>query len=245
VVTCFNEEEVLANTVNRVLRGFENTSINLELVLVDNGSTDSTGQIIDALIAGGAPATKAIVEVNEGYGKGVLCGMRAAHGRFVGLLCADGQVDTQDLVRIYDIAANAKRPCMTKVRRRFRMDGLTRKVVSTIYNIGTTILFGNLGSIDINGNPKIIPRDYLERMNLTSKDWFLDAEIMIKAKRLNLPVLELNVMAQMREGGTSHVRPGTCWEFVKNLAKYRFGGISITTPLKHSVEATNRGLTSK
>ncbi len=61
-------------------------------------------------------------------------------------------------------------------------------------------------------------------MGLQSRDWFLDAEVMIKAKRLGLVVYEFNVMAQMREGGTSHVRSSTCWEFVVNLLKYRFGG---------------------
>jgi hypothetical protein len=141
----------------------------------------------------------------------------------VGILCADGQVEERDVVKVYDIAAHAKNPMLVKVRRRFRMDGLVRKIVSIIYNLGATVIFGGLGSIDINGNPKILPHEYLERMNLQSKDWFLDAEIMIKAKRLGLPVYEFNVIAQMREGGSSHVHPGTCWEFIVNLLKYRFG----------------------
>ena len=63
---------------------------------------------------------------------------------------------------------------------------------------------------------------FMERMQLQSKDWFLDAEIMIKAKRLGLEVLEFNVLAQMREGGTSNVRLDTCWEFVLNLLRFRF-----------------------
>jgi hypothetical protein len=58
-------------------------------------------------------------------------------------------------------------------------------------------------------------------MQLRSEGWFLDAEVMIKAKQLGLSVLERNVMAQMREAGTSHVRPSTCLEFVGNLLKYR------------------------
>jgi hypothetical protein len=103
------------------------------------------------------------------------------------------------------------------------MDGLVRKCISIFYNVLTTIMFGGLGSIDINGNPKIIPREYIERMNLRSKDWFLDAEIMIKAKKLGLEVYEFNVLAQMREGGTSNVNACTCWEFIINLLKYRFG----------------------
>jgi hypothetical protein len=102
------------------------------------------------------------------------------------------------------------------------MDGFTRKVVSVAYNALANLAYGGLGSIDINGTPKIFPRAYLARMRLESRDWFLDPEIMIKAKRLGLDVFEMNVLAHMREGGTSNVRMGTCWEFVKNLVRWRF-----------------------
>jgi len=176
------------------------------------------------MVTEGMPIVKAIVEVNQGYGNGVLQGLRIARGRFVGFACADGQVSAPDVLRVYEIASSVQSPQMAKVRRRFRMDGLRRKIVSTIYNLSTAILFRGLGSIDINGNPKVLPREYLERMNLQSKDWFLDAEVMIKAKRLGLPVYEMNVIAQMRRGGKSNVRGSTIREFIRNLLKYRFGG---------------------
>ena len=230
VVPCFNEEEVLANTVHRLVRSFVRTNTKLEVVLVDNGSADRTGQAIDGLIAEGLPVVKNVVKINEGYGNGVLSGLRCCRGRLVGFTTADGQVDSEEVVKLYEVAAGARTPCLVKVRRRFRMDGLTRKVVSIIYNISINLLFGGLGSIDINGNPKILPRAFVDRMNLQSKDWFLDAEIMLKAKKLNLKVLEFNVLGQMREGGSSHVRVGTCWEFVKNLIKYRLAGPEMLAP---------------
>ncbi len=224
VIPCYNEADVLRNTVLRLVQSFREQTIDVELVLVDNGSVDSTGKIIDELIGEGLSIVKETVEVNQGYGHGVLRGLKFCRGKFVGFLCADGQVEAQDVVKVYEIAANARTPKLVKVRRRFRMDGLARKIVSIIYNLIGNVMFGGLGSIDINGNPKIFPREYLERLNLQSKDWFLDAEVMIKAKRLSLDVFEFNVIAQMREGGTSNVRPSTCWEFIVNLLKYRFGG---------------------
>src|SRR5262245_15475542 len=177
VVPCFNEEEVLANTVHRLVRSFGRTNTKLELVLVDNGSVDGTGQAIDRLIAEGLPVVKNVVKINEGYGNGVLSGLRSCRGQFVGFTTADGQVDSEEVVKLYELAAGAKAPCLVKVRRRFRMDGLARKLVSIIYNISINLLFGRLGSIDINGNPKILPRAFVDSMNLQSKDWFLDAEI--------------------------------------------------------------------
>jgi glycosyltransferase involved in cell wall biosynthesis len=224
VIPCYNEAAVLHNTITRLAQSFQAKGVKAELLLVDNGSEDATGEIINKLIQEGLPVFKETVEVNQGYGNGILRGLPLCRGRFVGFSCADGQVEAEDVVKLYEIASHAKFPKLVKVRRRFRMDGFRRKVISIIYNVVANIMFGGLGSIDINGNPKILPRQYLERMNLESKDWFLDPEVMIKAKRLGLGVFEMNVIAQMREGGSSHVHSTTCWEFLVNLLRYRFVG---------------------
>src|SRR5437763_14469955 len=146
VIPCYNEEEVLRQTATRLVECLRGRKCRFELVLVDNGSRDQTGQIIDALIAEGMPVVKRVVQVNQGYGHGVLTGLAVCQGKGVGFACADGQVDAEDILKIYDIAANLKRPSLVKVRRRFRMDGFTRKVVSVIYNCMTAVLFGGLGS---------------------------------------------------------------------------------------------------
>jgi len=224
-VPCYNEEDSIRNTATRLVQAFRDRGLVLELVLVDNGSSDRTGQIIDELVREGLPVTKEVVAVNQGYGYGVLRGLARCKAPFVGFICADGQVEAMDVAKLFEIAAKAKSPKLVKVRRRFRMDGFVRKIVSIGYNGFANVLFGGLGTIDINGNPKIFPRAYYERMNLQSRDWFLDAEVMIKARRLGLPVFEVNVLGQMREGGTSNVRGSTIWEFLVNLARARFGRI--------------------
>lgn len=223
VIPCYNEEGSIRNSAGRLVQSFREKDINLELVLVDNGSLDGTGKIIDELINEGLPIVKETVKVNQGYGIGVLRGLRSCRGKLVGFMCADEQVDSQDVVRLYEIAAKARTPKLFKVRRRFRLEGPLRRLVSGSYNLITTALFGDLGSMDINASPKVLPPDYLERMNLQSKDWFLDAEVLIKAKRMGLGVFEMNVFAKMRAEGASNVRPATCVEFMINLLKYRFG----------------------
>jgi len=157
VIPCYNEADVIRNTATRLVRVFRDRDVNLELILVDNGSKDATGVIIDQLIADGLPIVKVTVPVNQGYGNGILMGLTATNGRLVGFSCADGQVEAHDVGKVYDVASNLRSPHLVKVRRRFRMDGFTRKIVSIIYNLGTIVMFVGLGSIDINGNPKIMP----------------------------------------------------------------------------------------
>jgi len=221
VIPCYNEEDAIRNTADRLITAFRQQNVHLELVLVDNGSTDRTGEIIDELIAEGWPVAKAVVEVNEGYGKGILQGLPSCRADLIGFMCADEQVEAQDVVKLYHIAAKARTPKLFKVRRRFRLEGPLRRIVSASYNLLANTLFGELGTMDINANPKILYREHLEAMELESKDWFLDAEVIVKAKRMGLSTFEMNVFSQMRAEGVSNVRPATCWEFMVNLIRYR------------------------
>jgi len=61
-------------------------------------------------------------------------------------------------------------------------------------------------------------------MDLTSDDWFLEAEIMLKTHYLRMMVIEIDVPGYLRSGGRSNVRLRTVLEFVRNILTYRFGG---------------------
>ena len=222
VVPCYNEEAVVSHTIGKLLDAFQRAGYRLELIVVDNGSADRTGEILRGWAARNSAVVHHRVERNEGYGNGVLSGLALASAPWVGSIPADGQVDAEDVVRLYEVVRQSNTWVLAKVRRRFRLDGMLRKIISTTYNLSFRILWPTIASIDINGSPKIMPREALPAMALKSKDWFLDPEIMIKAHALGMRILEFNVFARLRGAGVSHVKPGTCWEFFINLLKYRF-----------------------
>ncbi|MEO7041290.1 MAG: glycosyltransferase family 2 protein [Gemmatimonadaceae bacterium] len=223
VIPCYNEAESIAYTVRRLVSVFEAAGRAIEIIAVDNGSTDSTGEAIAELARDLSAVRPHRVEVNQGYGFGLLSGAPLARGRWVGFIPADGQVDAEDVLRLYEAASESRRPVLAKVRRRFRMDGIGRKFVSISYNAFVRLLWPTLESLDVNGTPKLLPRVVLEQMALESDGWFLDPEIMIKAHYLGVHVLELNAFSRMRGNGVSHVRAATCWDFFRNLLAFRFG----------------------
>lgn len=224
VMPCYDEEELVERTVADLLAAFAETGRRLELIAVDNGSRDRTGAILAEIAREDARVVVCRVEENRGYGNGILAGLPLARAPWVGFVCADGQVAAADVARLFALADPESGPRLLKVRRRFRRDGIRRKVVSVLYNGVVNVLFPGIGSIDVNGNPKILPRAALARMNLASVDWFLDAEVLIKARSLRLPVVEVDVVGHAREGGKSNVRTSTCLEFARHLAAYRFMG---------------------
>jgi glycosyltransferase involved in cell wall biosynthesis len=221
---CYNEQDCLPLTVPALVDAFQKAEIDLEVVLVDNGSTDRTSAVIDELIARGLPVVKAVVPVNRGQGLGIRTGLNACRGRHIGYLAADGQVGTESVLLVYRAVATAGDRTIAKVRRRFRPDSLTRKIVSIFYNVGMLIIFPGVPSLDVNGSPRIMPREVLPLLDLTSSDWFLEAEIMLKAQYLRLMVIEIDVPGRLRKGGRSNVRLATIFEFARNILWYRLGG---------------------
>lgn len=222
VVPCYNEEEIIGYTLQRLWSAFRKAGYSLELIVVNNGSHDRTEEIIRAFSVDHEGVICHRVEVNEGYGWGVLNGLPLCTAQWVGIIPADGQVDAEDVVRLYEAVISTDGNVLGKVRRRFRMDGFYRKVVSTSYNLFVRTLWPTLESIDINGSPKLLPREAVMNMGLKSKGWLLDPEVMIKAHYMGLRVMEFNVFSRMRGNGVSHVKAMTCWEFLRSLLIFRF-----------------------
>jgi glycosyltransferase involved in cell wall biosynthesis len=223
IMPCYNEQEMIPFTIPEFVRAFEKAGHRLELVVCDNGSSDRTGEIIKEFVANGLPVVFHRVEPNEGFGNGVLKSIPICTGEWIGVIPADGQTDAEDVAKLFQIVKHSDGRVIGKVRRRFRMDGLTRKIVSVAFNGFVFVLWPGLGSLDVNGNPKIIHRDVLAAMNLQSKGWFLDPEIMVKAHYLGVRILEMSVFARMRSRGLSHIRASACVEFFVGLLKLKFG----------------------
>ncbi|HZN27378.1 MAG TPA: glycosyltransferase family 2 protein [Burkholderiales bacterium] len=235
VMPCYNEEAIVAQTIRRTLHAFQVPGYRLELVAVDNGSHDRTGEIIKEFEAAGAGVKHVRVEKNQGYGFGILSGIPHCTAPWIGFIPADSQVDAEDTVRLYEEALACEEAVVVKARRRFRMDGFTRKVVSVTYNMLFRTLWPSIASFDINGLPKLMPREVVRRMQLSSSDWFLDPEIMIKSHYLGVRCIEYNVFARMRSRGLSHVSAATCVNFFSGLIRYRFS---------NTLSAWRRGLVS-
>lgn len=226
VIPCYNEERSIGYTIPRIVEAFRQAGHVVDVVAVDNGSTDGTAAEIRRLGQEYPEIRLCTVPVNQGYGHGILQGLAMATAPWVGTIPADGQVDEEDVVRLYEAGDGAEGIVLAKVRRRFRMDGLTRKIVSIGYNLFFRALWPTLPSLDINGSPKMFPRSLLPALELESTGWLLDAEILVKCHYLGVRILELNVFARMRGSGLSHVRAGTVWEFFTKILAFRFGALS-------------------
>lgn len=222
VIPFYNEEKNVKRVVSGLVNDFEKGSIDYELILVNNGSVDKSPQMLENLAKEKPDKIRVVhVPVNQGYGWGIINGLKNTSGEYVGFMCGDGQIKPQDVIKVFNSIRKGNYD-LVKVKRVDRKDGIIRKVLSPVYNFLFLVVF-NVGTMDVNGSPKIFKRELLATISPSSKDWFIDAEIMIKAKYLNLKVGEVPVEFLRREKGRSHVELTTILEFARNMFNYRLG----------------------
>jgi glycosyltransferase involved in cell wall biosynthesis len=216
----YNEELNIISVVSTLTDALETAGFDFQLVLVNNGSNDCTPELISDLVNSDPRLKSVTVEKNLGYGWGVIRGLEEADGEWIGFMDGDAQIAPGDVVRFLESVSDDYD--MVKVRRLERRDGIIRSSISEVYIIFFSLLFG-ISIYDINAKPVIFKRELLDIFKLKSRDWFIDAELMLKFDYLGLSIREVPVLFRKRIAGRSHVKPGTVIEFLLNIARYRFG----------------------
>jgi len=224
VILCYRSGESARDFVALTFSALEEAGIrDYELVLVGNyseGSDDVTPRVV-AQIAAGNPCVRHTALPKRGMmGWDMRTGLQLARGKFIAVIDGDGQMPVKDVARVYH-AVREGRFDLVKTYRTRRGDNAWRKIISYLYNLLFHLLFPGVHARDINSKPKVLLRDAYERMKLESDDWFIDAEIMIEARRLGLRIGEIPTVFLGLAGRRSFVRFGTLFEFMGNLVAYR------------------------
>ena len=225
VVLCYRSGAGAIDFTNRLFRNFNRYDIgNFEIVLVANyleGTDDKTPLVVQE-IASKHDNIKFSARPKEGMmGWDMKCGLTMATGRYIAVIDGDGQMPIIDLVRVFN-EIREKKVDLVKTYREVRGDGPWRKLISYVFNACFNIIFPGIHSRDINSKPKIMSREFLNKLDLKSDDWFIDAEIMIHLRRINGRFRELPTeFLGLRGKRKSFVRLPAIWEFAVNLAKAR------------------------
>jgi glycosyltransferase involved in cell wall biosynthesis len=226
VVLGYRAGEGLAAVVARLTSELETIGRLFEVVLVANydaGSNDPTPATARRL-ADADSRLKVVANAKRGgMGWDLRAGLRAATGRVLLVLDGDGQNPPEDVVRAYRALVEGGHD-VVKGRRVTRGDGPYRRLLSAAYNVVFAILFGTWGLWDINGKPKGITREAYERLSLHSNDWFLDAELILAARRRGMRIVEIPVEFRESTSRPSFVRPGAILEFARHMIRYRLSG---------------------
>jgi glycosyltransferase involved in cell wall biosynthesis len=226
IVLCYRAEENIQKVVEPLHRDLAESGVPFEVVLVANyseGQADRTPEVVCAL-AERLDGVRTVIKPKEGaMGWDMRSGLDAATGDYLVVIDGDAQNPVEDVLRMYGEMRRTGADVM-KGRRIARFDGPYRRLVSYVYNSVFMLLFRTQGLWDINGKPKGLTRAAYERMGLKADDWFIDAEIVLAARRAGLQVNELPVVFNRNEERASFVRANAILEFVRNMAHARLKG---------------------
>jgi glycosyltransferase involved in cell wall biosynthesis len=221
-IPLYNEEILIAQVVAALQSTLDDAKIEYTLVLVDNGSTDGTGKIVDELARG--DNVEAIhLPKNAGYGGGILAGLdhmrREGLPNVVGWYWGDGQVSPEILPPLF--RAIVKGADMAKAHRTERQEGLNRRLIAKTY--ASFMWLAGVKTPDVNGCPKLLSRSTLEALRPSSTDWFIDAEVVIGAEERGLVIASHPTTMLRRQGGASKVKVRTLIEFFWNIFRWKLG----------------------
>jgi glycosyltransferase involved in cell wall biosynthesis len=225
IVLCYRAGESIGLVIDPLYEQFEDAGVPWELVLVANyhaGQDDPTPDIVRNWAAERENVT-VVAEVKQGaMGWDMRSGFAAARGDYLLVIDGDAQNPPEDLFEMYR-RMKANRADVMKGRRIARFDGPYRRVVSGGFNLLFMLLFRTRGLWDINGKPKGLTRAAYEQLDLKADDWFIDAEIVLEARRKGLKIIEMPVIFRRNDERASFVRFSAIWEFIGNMARTRLG----------------------
>ncbi len=223
VVLAYRSADTLPDFVQSLKNLLEENDPDWEMILVGNFIEDSGDPTPDVVrrLADAHAKIRALTEVKRGMmGWDMRSGLKAANGKVIAVIDGDGQMPAEDVVRVYRLLIENGLD-FAKTFRVQRDDGPYRKIISGVYNLLFGILFPGMGCRDINSKPKLMTRAAYRKLNLTSNGWFIDAEIMIQARRFGFKIGEIETVFHEIDSRPSFVRPLSILEFMANLIWFR------------------------
>lgn len=227
VLPCFNESGLFADSVARITAILDLSTITYEIIFVDDYSRDNTRELIETILKTDRQGQKfrAIFHThNQGRGKTVCDGIRAARGTVVGYIDIDCEVDPVYIPHMVSQII-AHRADVVTGRRFYRTSpqAMLREILSRGYQWLSDAMIGT-GGLDTETGYKFFSRKKILPILAKAQNpgWFWDTEIMVYAKRAKLVIVEVPVLFLRRfdKQSTVHLVSDTVG-YIRNLRRFR------------------------
>lgn len=207
VLPAHNEEANIGIVVAEALAALPRFADRFEVIVVDDGSQDRTGEIVDDL-ARDYPAVKALHHpANRGYGGALTTGFAATTGDHVMFMDADRQFDIADLALLSPFVADFD---VVAGFRMERNDPFIRRVNAEIFNVVVRVLFG-VHLRDIDCAFKVFNGPMLRSVGLEAPGALINTEMQAKLRRQGATVQQVGVHHYPRLAG---VATGGSWRVI-------------------------------
>lgn len=222
IVPCFNE----SNNIPIILEKFSDVIFrnDIEVLLVNNGSTDNTKDVLKQLLPKYDFVRSVEVKINRGYGFGIFSGLQEARGEFIGYTHADMQTHPADTIKALEILEKYPDPQNYFVKG----DRKGRPLFDQFFTSGMSFFESILLRTklwDINAQPNIFHKNFFESIkDDCPEDFSFDLYVLYMAKLNGLKIKRFNVIFPERAHGKSTWNTGLSskWKFIKRTLEFSF-----------------------
>lgn len=217
VVPCLNEEEAVGAVVDQAWEGIERSGRSGEVIVVDNGSTDSSAEVA------AAHGATVLSEPRRGYGQAYLTGITNARGDYIVMADADGTYPLNELPGFVEALESGSDLVLGS-----RFEGQIHEGAMPWSNrwIGNPILTGLLNRLfgirvsDAHCGMRALRRSALPVLDLHSTGMEFASEMVFKAFRRRLAVTEIPIDYFARTGESKLSRFGDAWRHIRFMLLY-------------------------
>ena len=209
IVPCYNEGKNIPLVLSRFKQVIKGN--NVEVIMVENGSVDGSDKILKDHLPKYSFARMVRVDKNQGYGNGILTGLKAAKGSYLGWTHADMQTDPKDVISALKIIQKSGSDQIFVKGKRQK-----RSFLDLFFTIGMSIFESLLLKTilwEINAQPTIFSRNFFESWKNPPKDFSLDLYAYALARRYGLKIIRIPVSYPKRIHGSSSWNSGMSSRF--------------------------------
>jgi glycosyltransferase involved in cell wall biosynthesis len=213
-----NEEANIEALVAEALETLPALAETFEIIAVDDGSRDRTGELADRLAAEHPDIVRVVHHSpNRGYGGALRSGFENARYELLAFTDGDRQFRIADLARLTARMAEADHPDVVVGYRIKRADPFIRIAYARTYKLANRIFFG-LKVRDVDCAAKLFRREALEGVRVESGGAFFSAELLVKILQRGKTIAEVGVPHYPRTAGSpTGAKPSVIWRAVKDF----------------------------
>ena len=199
-IPCYNESKNLPYLLGELSKEIKRNDI--EIVLVDNGSTDDTQDVLNQLLPDFSFVRCIRIKKNIGYGHGIFTGLKSSNGEFIGWTHGDLQTGAKDIVKALEILEQLP----YKEKAYIKGCRVGRPVLDNVFSLGMG-LFASLilrrWFFEINAQPNLFHRSMLLNLPTPPTDFSFDLFFYYMAKTLGYKIRRFDVVFKDRLFGVS------------------------------------------
>ena len=205
IIPCLNEEKTVARCIEIAQNAMQRAGIPGEVVISDNGSTDQSVAIANK------NGARVVHAARKGYGNALICGMRAAQGKYLVMGDADSSYDFNDIPKFISALKDGADFVIGS-----RLNGTIHPGSMPFLNryLGTPVLTGLINLFfkarisDVNCGLRALTKTAFDSLRLKAGGMEFASEMVIKASLLGLKIVEVpTALFPDRRDRPPHLRP--------------------------------------